>query len=78
MYGCILCMYGCMYGCVNLTNKRHSLLKSASNLVKDVDRILFCYADINSCLKIKWKDESREDNFFSSIDDLKGHLEGLI
>ena len=54
-----------------------SLLKSASNLVRDVDRILFCYADINCRLKIKWKDESRED-FFTSTDDLKGHLEGLV
>ena len=32
---------------VNLTKKRHSLLKSASNLVKDVGRVLCCYADIN-------------------------------
>ena len=31
---------------VNLTKERHILLKSASNLVKDVDRIVFCYADI--------------------------------
>ena len=59
---------------IDLTKKRHSLLKSASNLVKDVDRILFCYADINCCLKIKLKDESREDDFFTSIDDLKGYL----
>ena len=35
---------------------QHSLLKSASNLVKDVDIILFCYADITCRLKIKWKD----------------------
>ena len=61
-----------------LTKKRHSLLKSPSNLVKDVDRVLFCYADINCRLKIKWRDESREDDFFTSIDDLKSHLEGLI
>ena len=63
---------------VDLTKKRHILLKSASNLVKDVDRIWFCYADINCRLKIKWKDESREDDFFTSRDDLKGHLEGLV
>ena len=62
----------------DLTKKRHSLLKSPSNLVKDVDRVLFCYADINCRLKIKWRDESREDDFFTSIDDLKSHLEGLI
>ena len=63
---------------VNLTKKSHSLLKSASNLVKDVGRVLCCYADINCRLKIKSKDESQEGKFFTSIDDLKGHLEGLI
>ena len=49
---------------VDLTRKRHSLLKSASNLVKDIDRVLICYSDVNCRLEIKWKDESREDNFF--------------
>ena len=49
---------------VDLTIKRHSLLKSASNLVKDIDRVLICYSDVNCRLEIKWKDESREDNFF--------------
>ena len=63
---------------VDLTKKRHTLLKSASNLVKDVDRILFCYADINFLLKIKRKDGSRKEDFFTPIDDSKGHLEGLI
>ena len=32
---------------VDLTEKKHSLLKLASNLVEDVHGILFCYADIN-------------------------------
>ena len=63
---------------VDLTKKRHSLLKSTSNLVKDVDKILFCYAHINCRLKIKWKDEPRDDAFFTLIDDLKGHLEDPI
>ena len=58
---------------VDLTKERHSLLKSANNLVKDVGRILFCYADINCRLKIKWK-----DNVLTSIDDFKDHLEGLV
>ena len=43
----------------DLTEKRQSLLKSARNLVKDVDMVLFCYADINCRLKIKWKNEPR-------------------
>ena len=63
---------------VDPTKKRHSLLKSASNLVKYVDRVLFCYTGINCCIKIKWEDESREDDSFTSIDNLKGHTEGLI
>ena len=53
---------------VDLTEKRQSLLKSASNLVEDFDMVLFCYADINCRLKIKWKNEPREDHFFTSID----------
>lgn len=54
-----------------------NLLKLASNLVKDIDNILFSYADINCCLKIKWKYESREGNFFY-LYDLKGLIEDLI
>ena len=63
---------------VDLTEKRCNLLKSGSNLVNDVDRILFCYADINCGLKIKLKDEPREDDFFTSIDDLEGHVDLFI
>ena len=63
---------------VDLTEKRCNLLKSGSNLVNDVDRILFCYADINCRLKIKLKDEPREDDFFTSIDDLEGHVDLFI
>ena len=37
----------------DLTKKRHILLKSASNFVQDVDRILVCYADINCSFKIE-------------------------
>ena len=29
--------------------------------------VLFCYADINRHLKIKWKNEPRENDFFTSI-----------
>ena len=58
--------------------KRHSLLKSARNLVKDVDRVFSCYADFNYRLKIKRKRKSIEDDFFTSIDDLKAHSEDLI
>ena len=38
---------------VDLGKENNSLLKSASNLVKDVDRVLFCYADISCRVKSK-------------------------
>ena len=59
-------------------NKRQGLLKSACNLVKYLDSILFYYTDINYRLKIKWKKVSRGDDFFTSIDDLKSHLDRLV
>ena len=62
---------------IDLTKKIKSLLKSASNLVKDVDRILFCHPDFTSHLKIRWKDKSKEDDYFTSKDNLQDHLEGL-
>ena len=37
---------------LDLTKKRYNLFKSVSNLVKDVDGIIFCYTDINCYLKI--------------------------
>ena len=40
--------------------------------------LLYTTADINCRLKIKSKDESREVDFFTSTDDLKDHLEGLV
>ena len=62
---------------IDLTKKINSLLKSASNLAKDVDRILFCHPDITSHSKIGWKDKSKEDDYFTSRDNLQDHLEGL-
>ena len=38
----------------------------------------FYFVTLIYCLKIKWTDASGEDDFFTSIDDLKGHFEGLI
>ena len=32
---------------VDLTKKRHSLLRKANDLVRKRDEVLFCYADIN-------------------------------
>ena len=55
---------------VHLTKKRHSLLRKANDLVSNRDEVLFCYADINCRLKIKWADQSKQDQFFSSLDEL--------
>ena len=55
---------------VDLTKKRHSLLRKANDLVSNRDEVLFCYADINCRLKIKWVDQSKQDQFFSSLDEL--------
>ena len=55
---------------VNLTKTRHSLLRKANDLVRNRDEVLFCYADINCRLKLKWADQSKQDKFFSSLDEL--------
>ena len=55
---------------VDLTKKRHSLLRKANDLVRSRDEVLFCYADINCRLKLKWADQPTKDKFFSSLDEL--------
>ena len=55
---------------VDLTKKRHSLLKNANDLVRNRDEVLFCYADINCRLKLKCADQSKQDKSFSSLDEL--------
>ena len=54
-----------------LTKSRYTLLIDANKVVKQNLDIKFCYADINCQLKIKWVDESIDDKFFSSIDELQ-------
>ena len=54
-----------------LTKSRYTLLIDANKVVKQNLDIKFCYADINCQLKIKWADESIDDKFFSSIDELQ-------
>ena len=55
----------------DLTKSRYDLLKRANDHVKEVPSIKFCYADINSRLKIKFNDENQKDIFFSSFDDFR-------
>ena len=55
---------------VDLTKKRHSLLRKANDLVRNRDEVLFCYADINCRLKLKLADQSKQNKFFLSLDEL--------
>ena len=57
-------------GHVDLTKKHHSLLRKANDLVRNRDEVLFCYADINCRLKIKWTDQSKQEKLFSPLDEL--------
>ena len=55
---------------VDLTKKLHLLLMKVNDLVRNRDEVLFCYADINCRLKCKWADKSKQDQFFSSLNEL--------
>ena len=50
---------------------RYTLLTDANKVVKQNPDIKFCYAEINCWLKIKWAEESIDDKFFSSMDELQ-------
>ena len=49
---------------VDLTRKRHSLLRKGNDLVRNRDEILFCYAGINCRLKLKWAHHSKQISSF--------------
>ena len=59
---------------LDLTKRRHDLLSDASKLVANNNQVLFCFADINCRLKVKWADDSRGDNFFTTLDELESLL----
>ena len=54
----------------DLTKSRYRLLTDPNKIVKQNLDIKFCYADINYRLKIKWANESIDNKFFSSMDEL--------
>ena len=56
---------------LDLTKSKYTLLTDAHKVVKQNPDIKFCYADINCRPKIKWVDESIDDEFFSSKDELQ-------
>ena len=55
---------------IDLTKARYNLLKQANEYVKNMTDVKFCYADVNCRLKVKWVNESRQDNFFGSMKEL--------
>ena len=55
---------------LDLTKSRFDLLKQANDHVKDVPAIKFCYADVNCRLRVKFRDEKENDEFFSSFEEL--------
>ena len=58
-----------------LTKEKHALLLEANNLFKDNNDVQPCFVDITCRLKGKWENELRQDNFVSSLKDLKEKLQ---
>ena len=56
---------------LDLKESRYTLLTDANKVVKQNSDIKFYYADINCRFKIKWVDESIDDEFFSSVNELQ-------
>ena len=61
---------------LDLTKRSHKLLQGANSSVKDNGEVKFCYTDVNLRLKVNWNDDSQEDNFFSSRNELDDRLYG--
>ena len=59
----------------DLAKKRHSLLRKANDLVRNREEVLFCCAYMNCHLKLKWTEKSKQDKFFSSLDELNEILD---
>ena len=55
---------------IDLTKKRHLLLRKVNDLLRNRDEVIFGYADINCRLKLKWADKSKQDKFFSYLDEV--------
>lgn len=55
---------------IDLTKKLHLLLRKVNDLLRNRDEVIFGYADINCRLKLKWADKSKQDKFFSYLDEV--------
>ena len=56
---------------LDLTKSRYTLLTDANKVVRQNPDNKFCFVGINCQLKIKWVDESIDDKFYSSMDELQ-------
>ena len=63
---------------LDLTKSRFNLLKKASDHVKEIPAINFCYADANCRLRVKFHDAEQEDIFFSTFDELRDIVDSKI
>ena len=55
----------------NLTKSRFNLLKKANDHVKEIPAVSFCYADVNSGVRLKFHDAKQKDIFYSAFDKLR-------
>ena len=63
---------------LNLPEKRYNLIISANKLIQNIESIKFCYIDVNCRAKIKFSDDSVDDDFFHSLDELKSMVAILL
>ena len=63
---------------IDLTKSRFILLKKASDHVKEIPVISFCYADVNCRVGAKFHDAKQEDIFFSTFDELRDIVDSEI
>ena len=56
---------------LDLKRKRYNLLVSTNKFVANINSVKFCCADINCRPKIKWSNDSLNDEFFHSLNEFK-------
>ena len=56
---------------LDLTKSRYDLLNKANEHVRDIPTIKFCYVDVNCRLKVRFASENQQDEFFSSMEELR-------
>lgn len=54
-----------------IKKKCYNLITSANKIVRNIGSVKSCYLDINYRPKVKWSDDSVNDDFFHSFNKLK-------